>query len=139
MKSHQRAHTNDRPFHCSHCDKKFKDSTDLKTHIRLKHTGEKPYKCDECREAFPRRDYLKSHKYKNHATELPQNCNVCKYSCEKKMTMEIHKRSHTGEKPFQCETCPQWFSSKSGVLSHTKKIHLWLFYIFRNIPSFFLI
>ena len=44
---HIRIHTDEKPFCCQYCDKKFTRTDKLKVHERI-HTGEKPYKCTLC-------------------------------------------------------------------------------------------
>jgi hypothetical protein len=41
---HERTHTDERPYPCTHCSMRFKVSSALMVHERL-HTGDRPYKC----------------------------------------------------------------------------------------------
>ena len=42
-----RIHTNEKPYECDVCEKRFRESGTLKSHMRI-HTNEKPYECDVC-------------------------------------------------------------------------------------------
>ena len=52
--------TNVKKYTCAYCQKRFRDSTDLKRHLR-KHTGERPYSCSVCGLSFTLKGNLKSH------------------------------------------------------------------------------
>eukprot|EP00035_Acanthoeca_spectabilis_P023458 m.449434 g.449434 ORF g.449434 m.449434 type:complete len:254 (+) comp19819_c0_seq1:134-895(+) len=60
LKTHMRSHAGIKPFVCSVCQKNFSASFALRRHERI-HTGEKAYKCDHCGKNFSRKDALKQH------------------------------------------------------------------------------
>lgn len=47
---------------------------------------------------------------------------VCEAAFCRKPYLEVHMRTHTGERPFQCDLCMKRFSQKSSLNTH-KRIH----------------
>lgn len=47
---------------------------------------------------------------------------VCDAAFCRKPYLEVHMRTHTGERPFQCELCLKRFTQKSSLNTH-KRVH----------------
>ena len=59
---------------------------------------------------------------------LPQNvirfvCPVCCKGFRSKVDLERHVRTHTGEKPFQCQYCMHRSATKGNLKAHIRHIH----------------
>jgi uncharacterized Zn-finger protein len=54
----------------------------------------------------------------------PFACSICGRSFNRSSTLAVHKRKHTGERPFECNFpgCTKKFSQKGNLVAH-KKIH----------------
>ncbi|XP_071345173.1 zinc finger protein 32-like [Trachinotus anak] len=118
--NHNKSHTQERPFSCTVCDKRFGCKGNLHAHMRS-HTGEKPFTCTVCNKSFSAKVNLKTH-MRSHTGEKPFSCSLCSKSFSQKKTLVIHLRSHTGERPFSCSFCAKRFSEK-GTLKRHIRVH----------------
>ena len=60
LKTHQKMHIGERPFHCDHCGSRFSTKSHLNDHQKI-HAGERLYKCDQCGNNYKTKADLLSH------------------------------------------------------------------------------
>uniref|UniRef100_A0A8C0NIL4 Zinc finger and SCAN domain containing 25 n=1 Tax=Canis lupus familiaris TaxID=9615 RepID=A0A8C0NIL4_CANLF len=134
---HQRTHEEEKSYGCVECGKGFTLREYLMKHQRT-HLGKRPYvcsecwktfsqrhhlepyKCGDCWKSFSRRQHLQVHR-RTHTGEKPYTCE-CGKSFSRNANLAVHRRAHTGEKPYGCQVCGKRFSKGERLVRH-QRIH----------------
>ncbi|KAF8375518.1 hypothetical protein PRIPAC_81947, partial [Pristionchus pacificus] len=126
---HIRSHTGERPFNCDNCGKTYNRRGLLINHLREVH-GIAPYKCSECNEDFKKERVLIAHKQAQHPkiiissnAERALQCEYCTMKCARPSALITHMRSHTGERPFECDECGKTFKLSGDLNRHGRDVH----------------
>ncbi|XP_039756771.1 zinc finger protein OZF-like [Pararge aegeria] len=60
---------------------------------------------------------------KKRGTKGPIQCVICSHIASSRSAMEIHMRTHTGEKPFMCVACNSKYPTKGSLKRHNETFH----------------
>ncbi|XP_045447459.1 zinc finger protein 569 [Melitaea cinxia] len=77
------------------------------------------HSCYQCDKQFKCKAQLEIH-VRTHTGDKPFVCMFCPRRFTQKHNLTIHLRMHTGEKPFQCDVCSKTFSAQGNLQTHLK-------------------
>ncbi|KAM7346535.1 uncharacterized protein ACRADG_006419 isoform 2-T2 [Cochliomyia hominivorax] len=106
---------------CSQCNECFQHKKHLQAHEKNAHSQKlKPqYICKICGNSFGGHAQLSAHKRLH--KERPFKCDQCDKAYPRRVDLEIHIRSHTGELPYKCHLCDKRFAIKVRLTYHLQK------------------
>ncbi|XP_055525873.1 zinc finger protein ZFP2-like isoform X2 [Wyeomyia smithii] len=117
--SHCYRHETSYPSKCEVCSKTYTSQEALKQHRKIHSDGPQTH-CDICGKSYAK-DYLAYHismHNRNIRQRLKHRCEVCDKGFCGRYTLEVHRRIHTGERPFECDICGAAFSRSGSLLFH---------------------
>jgi len=123
VKKHNRNNSvkNFKLIECTYCEETFKGNiTHLRKHLCKSHPEDhlkdRKFVCSVCFHIFASKEELDGHQKELHAHLKCFFC--CKYF-QNTVHLESHMRNHTGERPFECSLCRQFFKTKGHLtVSH---------------------
>ena len=107
----------------------IKSEFDLESEVRVGKKA-KTFFCKFCSQIFRNVDKLEKHE--NAHTEGNEDglasltlfpCEVCKKEFSVKGRLNLHMRTHTGEKPFPCGHCEKHFNQAANMKRHISEMH----------------
>ncbi|XP_028307462.1 zinc finger protein 11-like [Gouania willdenowi] len=106
MERHMKSHSEDRPYKCLFCQKKFKNPYILNRHEK-----------DICKRRR-RREALSSPQQSAEPLAEGRVCPICNRILPCTADIAKHLRSHSEERPFICVTCEKGFKYKDTLKKH---------------------
>ncbi|ODQ80077.1 hypothetical protein BABINDRAFT_161712 [Babjeviella inositovora NRRL Y-12698] len=121
LTQHQRSHSGDRPFQCTHCDKSFLRNSHLQAHL-VSHSQDKPFHCSLCGKGVNSRQHLKRHEI-THTKTFECTYDTCKEVFYKQQTLRHHINTVHEPDRLTCDACGKVFNRPYRLATHKQTKH----------------
>ncbi|GAB0091891.1 hypothetical protein DMENIID0001_067970 [Sergentomyia squamirostris] len=119
---HMDKHTNFKRLECSHCEERFSDPVERRTHIYREHLKMAFCKCHICGKEYNTKAALRSHLNK-HARNKEYQCPECGEKCSTASTLRAHQNTHLDIQDRRCEYCGKVFPYMKDFVLHIRTEH----------------
>lgn len=117
-------------YKCPKCQKLFLMGV-IKRHTqqcgmdkKLKKPVNRSFVCETCGKAFVSQENLRLHNLSHVGPEGWEFCcEICSKKCLTKQKLEEHRRTHSKEKPFQCDHCGEKYAHRHNLRNHVNNKH----------------
>ena len=110
---------------CPICENFFSNKSNLKTHILSIHNKILPFKCpyENCEKKYSSNIRLNVH-IRTHKGEKPYKCKICLKSFNENGNLKAHMSRHEIKKKFKCNFCDKSYKSNGHLKEHINIIHM---------------
>ena len=104
---------------CGVCHERLPDGQALVNHLETHMEKNSTFKCDQCEKSFVHAKSLYVHK-RNHSGVRPYTCQYCHKTFRHWHKHRVHVRIHTGERPYRCDVCGWGFPRNDECKRHMR-------------------